>query len=70
MAVLVIAEHDNKTLHPSTLNVIAAASKVGDDISVLVAGASAAEVADAAAKVDGVSKVLHADNAEIGRAHV
>lgn len=63
MAVLVIAEHDNKTLHPSTLNVIAAASKVGDDISVLVAGASAAEVADAAAKVDGVSKVLHADNA-------
>lgn len=63
MPILVIAEHDNKTLHPSTLNVLAAASKIASDINVLVVGSGSAAVAEAAAKAAGVSKVLHADSA-------
>ncbi|MGL1829164.1 UNVERIFIED_CONTAM: electron transfer flavoprotein subunit alpha/FixB family protein [Acinetobacter sp. HSTU-ASm16] len=62
MSILVIAEHDNKTLNGATLNVVAAAQKIGGDIAVLVAGAGAQAVADAAAKIAGVSKVLLADN--------
>ena len=64
MSILVIAEHDNKTLNGATLNVVAAAQKIGGDITVLVAGSGAQAVADAAAKVAGVSKVLLADNAD------
>ncbi|SPL72420.1 FAD-binding protein [Acinetobacter stercoris] len=63
MSILVLAEHDNKTLNGATLNVVAAAQKIGGDITVLVAGSGAQAVADAAAKVAGVSKVLLADNA-------
>ncbi|WP_343595051.1 FAD-binding protein [Acinetobacter sp.] len=63
MNILVIAEHDNQTLNSATLNVVAAAQKIGGDITVLVAGAGAQAVADAAAKVAGVSKVLLDDNA-------
>ena len=63
MSILVIAEHDNKTLNGATLNVVAAAQKIGGDITVLVAGSGAQAVADAAAKVAGVSKVLLADDA-------
>ena len=63
MSILVIAEHDNKTLNGATLNVVAAAQKIGGDITVLVAGSGAQAVADAAAKIAGVSKVLLADNA-------
>lgn len=63
MSILVIAEHDNQTLNSATLNVVAAAQKIGGDITVLVAGAGAQAVADAAAKVAGVSKVLFDDNA-------
>lgn len=63
MTILVIAEHDNATLAPATLNTIAAAQKIGGDINVLVAGAGASAVADAVAKVAGVAKVLVADNA-------
>jgi electron transfer flavoprotein alpha subunit len=63
MSVLVIAEHDNATLNAATLNTITAASKIGGDIHVLVAGQNAQPVADAAAKVAGVAKVLLADNA-------
>lgn len=63
MSILVIAEHDNKTLNGVTLNVVAAAQKIGGDITVLVAGSGAQAVADAAAKVAGVSKVLLADDA-------
>lgn len=62
MGVLVIAEHDNQTLHPSTLNVIAAAGKIDADITVLVAGSGSSAVADAASKVSGVTKVAHADS--------
>jgi electron transfer flavoprotein alpha subunit len=63
MSILVIAEHDNKTLNGATLNVVAAAQKIGGDITVLVAGSGAQAVADTAAKVAGVSKVLLADDA-------
>ena len=63
MSILVIAEHDNKALNGATLNVVAAAQKIGGDITVLVAGSGAQAVADEAAKVAGVSKVLLADDA-------
>ncbi|MBJ9985325.1 electron transfer flavoprotein subunit alpha/FixB family protein [Acinetobacter sp. S40] len=63
MSILVIADHNNQALNGATLNVVAAAQKIGGDIAVLVAGSGAQGVADAAAKVAGVSKVLLADNA-------
>ncbi|KYQ71890.1 electron transfer flavoprotein subunit alpha/FixB family protein [Acinetobacter pragensis] len=63
MSILVIAEHDNKALNGATLNVVAAAQKIGGDITVLVAGSGAQAVADQAAKVAGVSKVLLAADA-------
>ena len=63
MSILVIADHNNQTLNGATLNVVAAAQKIGGDITVLVAGSGAQAVADAAAKIAGVSKVLLADNA-------
>ena len=62
MTTLVIAEHDNATLKGATLNTITAATQVGGDVHVLVAGANAGAVATAAAAVAGVSKVLHADS--------
>jgi electron transfer flavoprotein alpha subunit len=61
MNILVIAEHDNAALRPATLNTIAAAAKIGGDITVLVAGHGCAAAAGAAAAVAGVSKVLAAD---------
>jgi electron transfer flavoprotein alpha subunit len=63
MSILVLAEHDNATLKAATLNTVAAASAIGGDVTVLVAGSGCAAVAEAAAKVAGVSKVLLADNA-------
>ncbi len=63
MAILVIAEHDNKQLKTGTTNTIAAATKLGADVSVLVAGHQCADAAAAAAKVPGVTKVLVADAA-------
>jgi electron transfer flavoprotein alpha subunit len=61
MAVLVIAEHDNATLNDATRAVVTAAKGIGGDVHVLVAGSGAQAVADAAAKLDGVAKVLHAE---------
>ena len=63
MTILVIADHDNSELKPSTLNIVAAADKIGGDVAILVAGASCGAVAEAAAKVAGVSKVLQCDDA-------
>ncbi len=63
MISLIIAEHDNTVLKATTLNTIAAATRVGGDIHVLVAGGNCVAVAQAAAAVAGVSKVLHADAA-------
>jgi len=62
MAVLVYAEHDNAALKAATLNAVAAAKQLGD-VTVLVAGSGCRAVAEAAAKVEGVSKVLIADDA-------
>ncbi|MEC9251221.1 MAG: FAD-binding protein [Pseudomonadota bacterium] len=61
MAVLVIAEHDNAALNDATRAVVTAAKGLGGDVHVLVAGSGAQAVADAAAKLDGVAKVLHAE---------
>ena len=63
MSTLVIAEHDNSSLNAATLNTIAAATAIGGEIDILVAGAAGASVAEAAAQVPGVSKVFVADNA-------
>jgi electron transfer flavoprotein alpha subunit len=63
MTVLLIAEHDNKTLKDSTNKALTAAKALGGDVHVLVAGKGCRAVADAAAKLDGVKKVLIADNA-------
>ncbi len=66
MAILVIAEHDNSTLKGATLNAVTAAARIGGELHLLVAGAGCGAVADAAAQVAGVSKVLVADNAAYG----
>ncbi|MGA2552658.1 MAG: FAD-binding protein [Burkholderiaceae bacterium] len=61
MAALVIAEHDNTLLKPATLNAVTAALKAGGEVHVLVAGSGADAAAAAAAKIEGVTKVLLAD---------
>ena len=63
MSILVFAEHDNSTLKAETLKTVAAAQAIGGDITLLVAGHNCQSVIDAASKVNGVSKVLAADNA-------
>ena len=61
MVALVIAEHDNASLKGVTLNTVTAAAQCGGDVHVLVAGSGCGAVAEAAAKIAGVSKVLVAD---------
>jgi len=61
MATLLLAEHDNKSLKDATAKALTAAKALGGDVHVLVAGKDARSVADAAAKLDGVGKVLIAD---------
>ncbi len=63
MSALVIAEHDNKTVKAATLNAVSAAVQCGGDVHVLVAGANAGAAAAAAARIAGVAKVIHADDA-------
>src|SRR2546425_13371381 len=58
MAVLVVAEHDNKSVRKATLNAVAAAQKLGSEIHVLIAGHEAGAAAEAAAQITGVAKVL------------
>jgi electron transfer flavoprotein alpha subunit len=65
MTALVIAEHDNNSIKSATLNVVTAAKALGGDVHVLVAGANAGAAAAAAAQIAGVSKVLHADGAQL-----
>lgn len=62
MAILVYAEHDNAELKKATLNTVTAATQMGDDVHVLVAGSGCKPVAEQAAKVAGVSKVICVDN--------
>ena len=61
MGVLVLAEHDNKTLKSATLHAVTAAKKIDPDVTLLVAGQGARAVAEAASKVAGVAKVLLAE---------
>lgn len=65
MSILVVADHDNAALNPATLSAVTAASEMGGDVHVLVAGSGAGAVAAEAAKVAGVAKVLHADGAHL-----
>ncbi|MEO1658990.1 MAG: electron transfer flavoprotein subunit alpha/FixB family protein [Pseudomonadota bacterium] len=67
MAVLVIADHNNEALNDAVFKVVAAAQKIGGDIDLLVAGENAGGVAEAASKVAGVRKVLHADDANYAK---
>jgi electron transfer flavoprotein alpha subunit len=62
MSILVFAEHDNSELKADTLKTVAAAQAIGGDIHLLVTGHNCQAVAEAASKVNGVSKVLVADN--------
>ena len=62
MSILCVAEHDNQDLKPVTRVVVQAASEIGGDISLLVAGSNCRGVAELAANIPGVSKVLLADD--------
>ncbi len=64
MSILVVAEHDNASVKPATLNTVTAAKTLGDDVHVLVAGSDCGAAATAAAKILGVSKVIKSDGAE------
>jgi len=61
MSILVIAEHDNTELKTATLNTVAAGMAIGGDIDILVAGSDCDTVAESAAQVPGVGKVLLAN---------
>lgn len=61
MAILIISEHDNAAIKSAMLNTVAAGRKLGEDIHVLVAGFECSAAAEAAANVEGVTKVLMAD---------
>ena len=63
MSILVLAEHHDGALAGATAHVVAAAQQIGGDIDVLVAGENVAAIAEAAAKLDGVSRVRVADHA-------
>ncbi len=65
MSILVIAEHDNSALNANTLNTLNAATQIGGDITLLVAGSDAQSVVEQAAKIASVSKVLSANHAAL-----
>jgi electron transfer flavoprotein alpha subunit len=67
MSALVLAEHDNAKLDGATAKTVTAASRISKDVHVLVAGANCASVADQAAKLNGVEKVLIADDARYAK---
>ena len=62
MSILVVAEHDNNEIKGSTLNTVTAASEIGGDVSVLVAGSESSSVAEQASKIAGISSVIHVDD--------
>jgi len=66
MSILLIAEHDHNSLKPATLNAVTAAHKLGQGLTVLVAGHNAGGAAQAASQIAGVAEVLHADDAAYG----
>ena len=61
MTSLVIAEHDNATVRPATLNTVTAAAQCGGEVHVLVAGLNAGAAAKAASQIVGVAKVIHVE---------
>ncbi|AXA40155.1 electron transfer flavoprotein subunit alpha/FixB family protein [Rhizobium leguminosarum] len=65
MTILLLADHDNASLSDQTAKTLTAATKIGGDVHVLVAGKAAKPAADAAAKLPGVSKVLLAESDEL-----
>ncbi len=65
MSILIIAEHDNTSLKPATLSTISAAKAIGGDIDILVAGAGVDAVATQCAAIDGITKVLTVDSADL-----
>ncbi|NEI05887.1 electron transfer flavoprotein subunit alpha/FixB family protein [Rhizobium leguminosarum] len=65
MTILLLADHDNASLSDQTAKALTAATKIGGDIHILVAGKAAKPAADAAAKLAGVSKVLLAESDEL-----
>lgn len=65
MTILLVAEHDNSHLNEATSRVLTAATQLGGEVHVLIAGADCASVADQAAALDGVAKVLVADGASL-----
>ncbi len=64
MAVLVLAEHDNSALKDATLNTVSAALELADEVHLLVAGSDCREVAEAGARINGLTKVLLADHSQ------
>ena len=66
MSSLVIAEHDNSSIKPSTLNTISAALACGGEVHLLVAGHNAGAAAAAGAQIAGVGKVIHTDHDSLG----
>ena len=62
MSILVVAEHDNNQIKGSTLNTVTAASEIGGDVSVLVAGSESSSAAEQASKIAGISSVIHVDD--------
>ena len=62
MSILVIAEHDNNEIKGSTLNTVTAASEIGGDVSVLVAGSESSSAAEQASKIAGINSVIHVDD--------
>ena len=62
MSILVIGEHDNESLRPSTLNVVTAAKVLSDSVDILIAGSNCQGAAEEAATVSGVARVLMADD--------
>ena len=65
MSILVIAEHDNNSLKGATLNTVAAAVKLEQDITVLIAGSECGSVVTEAQTIDSISKVISVDNSYI-----
>jgi electron transfer flavoprotein alpha subunit len=67
MAVLLIAEHDNASIKDATFKAVTAATKLGGEMHILVAGNNAGAAASEAAKIAGITKVLHVESAALER---
>lgn len=67
MSILILAEHDHKSIKPVTLNVVTAARKIDADVHVLIAGTDCGDAATAASQIHGVTKILKCDAPELSR---